>query len=485
MTFAGQWKTSKIGVLVLATSAVCSAVVTLVIMVSTARLPYQIDYEEGNVLNSAVRIVHGMPIYPAPHSWPSVINPYGPIGYEMVSWMVRLGGVELELPRLLMIGFTVICCVLIGFIVWREIRSMAAAFAFGALLLSFGVVNSWAVNLRVDMIALAFSLAAIAVLAVRQKWWWVSAVLIVAAIFTKHTSLAAPIACVLWLWLKGERKVALKMTGLAVALGVCGLAYMQWTTHGTFLFYMTGTHPDFFLWRRYFEELYLHFTWNAVISALALVAVVMTAVRRKLSLPVLYLLAATAMTVTIGKGGSSYNHLIELSAAMCIAAGVGWYELTSAKDWKLSIAGTALVLFLAATAVNNALHMKFRTRSNECDEAYTYVKNFRGERVVSVNLSMVVLAGKTLWISNPYVYTQLVKYGGWSDTDFQQQLREHQVDLLMFNEDQEWSPEILKAVQQNYRIDQSFDCREATPNSLSAYVPKANKRSSASSIPSP
>lgn len=457
--------------LVLAAASVCAAVIVLVMAVNAARMPYQLDYEEGNILNAAVRIVHGMTPYPAPHSWPSVINPYGPVGYEMASWMVRLGGVQLTLPRMMVIGCTVLCCVFIGVIVWREVRSGPAAVAFGALFLSFGVVSNWMSYLRVDLIALAFSLAALAVLEVGRKWWWLASLLIVAGVFTKHTSLAAPAACVVWLWAEGERRLALKLAGVSIGLGLAGLAYMQWRTHGSFLFYMVGTHPDAFSWRTYFVQLYEHFTANGVLSALALVAVAMAVVRSKAGLAVIYFVFATLTTVTIGKAGSNFNHLMELSAALCVAAAVGWNELTRAKDRKLRLAATAMVLLLAATVANNAVRMQFAADDAGCEMASTYVRNFRGQRIIAENMASVVLAGKTLWISNPFVYTQLVKYGGWSDADLQEQLRKREIDMVVFAKDQEWSPGFIKALEDNYRVDRTFVCRTMP----TTYVPKNEK----------
>src|SRR5512141_2296909 len=40
-------------------------------------LPFQVDYEEGNILTALVRIAHGMSPYPDPHALPNVLNPYG------------------------------------------------------------------------------------------------------------------------------------------------------------------------------------------------------------------------------------------------------------------------------------------------------------------------------------------------------------------------------------------------------------------------
>ncbi len=469
-----QWKSSRLGILVLAASSSTSAIIVFLVQLHSAQLRYQLDYEEGNILNAAVRIVRGMTIYPPPHSWPSVMNPYGPIGYEMVSWMVRLGGVDFTLPRYLVMTFAAICCVLIGVIVWKQQHSALAGIAFGALFFGFGGVFSWMSKLRMDLIALAFSLGAICVVVSRRRLWWLSVLLMVAAVFTKHTALAAPAACLVWLWLDGERKLVAKMALLGAALGLCAFAYMQWRTHGTFLFYMTGTHPDLFSWSVYFHHLYWLVQSQAVISTLALVTVVMAIARRKASLALIYLAFAVITAVTVGKAGSAYNHLLELSAALTIAAAVGWSELANASDWKFRFAGTLLVVMLAATYVNNTMHLGFEWRNDEYDRLETYLRNFHGDRVITENLGAAVLAGKTLWISNPFVYTQLVKHGGWSDADLQQQLRKHEVDLVLYEPSQEWSPEFTRALRENYHVEARFLCKGA----FQAWVPNSTSQQS-------
>ena len=55
-----------------------------------AGLPFEMNYEEGNILNAALRIVNGLSPYPDPHAFPNVLNPYGPVFYYLVAIPVRV-----------------------------------------------------------------------------------------------------------------------------------------------------------------------------------------------------------------------------------------------------------------------------------------------------------------------------------------------------------------------------------------------------------
>src|SRR5438477_4113552 len=64
-------------------------------------VPFQVDYEEGNILNALLRIAHGYTPYPDPHGIPNVLNPYGPAAYYLLAVPVKLFGVSFLWPRLL------------------------------------------------------------------------------------------------------------------------------------------------------------------------------------------------------------------------------------------------------------------------------------------------------------------------------------------------------------------------------------------------
>ncbi len=73
---------------------------TLRFMAYRIPLSYQLDYEEGNILNAAVRILHGQSIYPPPSDSLYVFNPYGPVFCGLVALIAKYFGAEFTYLRL-------------------------------------------------------------------------------------------------------------------------------------------------------------------------------------------------------------------------------------------------------------------------------------------------------------------------------------------------------------------------------------------------
>src|SRR5215469_52551 len=75
--------------------AVCMSLAALASLYYSYRLaadPYQRDYEEGNILNAGAMLERGLTPYPPEHSWPVVLNPYGPVPYAIVAGLIHVGG---------------------------------------------------------------------------------------------------------------------------------------------------------------------------------------------------------------------------------------------------------------------------------------------------------------------------------------------------------------------------------------------------------
>jgi hypothetical protein len=67
----------------------------------------------------------------------------------------------------------------------------------------------------------------------------------------------------------------------------------------------------------------------------------------------------------------------------------------------------------------------------DCDRVYAMVKQYPGDRVLSENVGALVLAGKTVWVSNPFVYSQLVMRGSWPDAGLERMVRNREFDLIV------------------------------------------------------
>ena len=114
-------------------------------------MPFEIDYEEGNILNSGLRIVQGKTLYPAPGSFPYILNPYGPVGYLVSALGIKIFGLGLFGPRL----FILFAGIAVGVLIAALTKLLGGRWDAGALLalsyLCLPLVSYWLPLLRVDL----------------------------------------------------------------------------------------------------------------------------------------------------------------------------------------------------------------------------------------------------------------------------------------------------------------------------------------------
>ncbi len=292
--------------------------------------------------------------------------------------------------------------------------------------------------------------------------------LFVAAIYCKWTMLAAPGACVLWLLGRREYKRAAQMAGLGLGLLAGIFGALEWATHGFFAFHMFGTHPDPYSWGAFLARFRALIAEQWILAALSGAYLVEVARGRKLTLPILYIPLAMAGTATVGKLGANSNHLLEMAAALCLGAGLGWSALARAASHlrAANVAVTILALTLAAVFWQGYWFYKYPFTMRGCEAAYGFVRQQAGERVLSDDVAAVLLAGKPVMVSDPFAYTQLVKHGsGWSDT-VEQKLRDRYFDLVIMgdqrgNRAERWTDGVRAALRANYRAAGAFYCTGA------------------------
>ena len=460
----GRWVEAAFAALL----ASCAAV-SVADAVNVLRAPVQLDYEEGNILNAGLRIVHGLTPYPDPHGWPIVFNPYGPLAYLSTAALVKVFGVGFTAPRLLIVLLAVVVAGLLVVLLRHFGSSWPVAIGFGSLFLCAPVTREWMAFLRVDMMGLALALAGLCVFFVAPRRWYVAVVFFVAALFVKYTLLAAPATCALYLIVKQDWKRLWQAAGTGAALALGGFVATQIWTSGHFAFHMFGTHPDPFLFSSYIRDMTLLFWDIPALWGLAALAVVHDGWRKKISPSSLYFLMALCGAMTVGKLGSNANHLFELIAAICLCAGMGWNAFAG---WvKAKGAGVVSALLLAGLAAAALVPFSFKFHTVEiagCEQAYAFLRS-QGDQMLSENVGVLLLSGKPVLVSNPFVYTQLVTRAGWSDWQVRERLRNKQFDVVVLQYREEgvfapsdrWSPGVLLDIRRNYRLAKEFSCSEA------------------------
>ena len=293
------------------------------------------------MLDQAVRLGR-VGMYDAPAAEPpwSVAN-YPPLFPLLNSLWAQLVGPAYWYGRLTSALSALAAALFAGLIVLAITRARLAAGVTALLLLAIPYVGYWAGFARIDTLALMLSLAGLWCVVRRPNstvGLGAAVILLAAAGFTRQTYLlAAPLASVVWLWPTGRRRALGFAGALLATVLVTGLAVNLATAGGFWFDVVTANVNEYSLdnliW--YVVDLGKRVPiLLAVLVAYAVIAIRDRPASARLMLP--YGLAAVAIAATAGKDGSSLNYLLELSAALALAAdpagGPGVWSPTSAGD---------------------------------------------------------------------------------------------------------------------------------------------------------
>ena len=131
--------------------------------VVSAAYPYDLNYGEGFVLNDALRMVRGEPVWTDLTTFPMVRSPYPPL-YLLATGLLSVANPSLLPARLISLSSAF---VIAGLLVWHahaKTRSLVPAALAGGLWLGSTFVYQWAPLARVDLMGLALTLAAVLLL---------------------------------------------------------------------------------------------------------------------------------------------------------------------------------------------------------------------------------------------------------------------------------------------------------------------------------
>jgi hypothetical protein len=437
--------------------------------------PFQNDYEEGNILNALLRIIHGSTPYPDPHALPNIINPYGPAAYYLLVLPVKLFGLAFAYPRAMILGCVLLIALLIAIELQRATQSTPLAVTLALVFLSVPNIQEWAWLLRVDLLGIAFTTAGLVAFtrhAERNRpATFLPGVFFAIGLLVKPTLVAAPAACFFALLARRKFPDAANLTG--VTLGAFGLvmAIFSAITRGAILIDVFLSHPDPFEFRVYTQWLtrMLVLSWPLVL--LAVIAMARDLARLRFSAATLWLPMTTLTAITAGKLGSNQNHFLEWNTALCLAAGLGLRELVGISARKLALVATGVAVVAAALVISRQPdYLADVDPERGCPAAYDWVRTQAGPNLLSENVGSLVLGKKKVWVSNLFVLAQLVERGGWSDDNLVQMVRERHFDAILtrltyrdfdfVHGAERFSPQFLRALNENYVPKPTFQCKD-------------------------
>ncbi|HUS69513.1 MAG TPA: hypothetical protein VM075_01895 [Anaerolineae bacterium] len=434
--------------------------------------PYELAAGEELLLRDAVRILSGRPVYADVNDFPFIVSNYPPLFALISSLLIPVVGVSLTATRVISTLSTLLCACLIGAITYQGSRSKVTGAICGGTFLGSIFVYQWGAWGRVDSKAILFSLLAILVAQRWENWRGITlaTLLCLLSLYTKQTQWATPLAIFIWLLYKRNGRHAL---GFALLLGgVGGLIFLVLNalTSGQILrhlvLYNTLPYsPRAFLgyWRAFAVA-------HGVLAGIAVVYVVMSLARRRLSLPVVYFAAVTVLTVAVGRAGASSNYFLELVAASLILCGLLWGELSQRAGYSSAVLPVALVVQLLwfwafphspLRAYYDPLpsfgYTPQASDAQSCEEIDRHVVEAGGE-ILTEGGGFALRNGKELfgspWLLSALEPTGLVDEGLLR---LEEALGQRRFSLVILTW-QSYPPRILDAVWANYERVDTVDC---------------------------
>ena len=359
----------------------------------------------------------------------------GPVAYYLLVLPVKIFGLKLVYPRLMILGCALLIAGLLGAELRRRTGSIVLGATFGLIYLTIPNIQNWAWLLRVDFLGIAFTFAGLIVFSRRLDRGDVRvvlpAVLFAAALLVKTTLVAAPAACFVVLLARRRFREAALLAGITTAGVVLVVAVFAAITRGGFVTDVFLAHPDPYSKRRFLGELVrmIRESWPLVL--LASVAVGDDVARRRLSPPVAWLIVATATTFTAGALGSNDNHFLEWNTALCLASGLGLARLVQLRLRAVGLSAAAVAGAAMAIVLWRPREIRRAQGQDGCIQAYDWVRTQAGPNLLSENIGALVLGRKRLWLSNPFAFTQMVEHAGWSDAELARLVREQRFDAVI------------------------------------------------------
>jgi hypothetical protein len=447
--------------------------------------PHQIDYGEGFILDSAVRLASGEELYPAlngPSARPSL---YPPLFYSLYALLIGTCGISFAWGRLITLLSTFISAMLIFHMVrGRTKNAIVATAAFIGFLMS-PIILEWGVIARVDMLGLLCSLLG-AYLFLRgegKRLMAAAALCYCLAIFTKQTFIAAPAATFLCLMLGGRKKEACAFS--AWFLFFCSIAFlvMEMVSHRHFCQQVVGN----FTVHSYSPARALHFVglfslYNVIVLSLSTLYCIPRLARRDIDFPLLYFLSSLTLAVLFaGKSGSYLNYFVEAVAAASITAALQCASLAcDIKGARVSKTLTMIIIALVPfvlIVLCFTVYFRFMAfdsiiakRKPELDALSRVVRNIDG-RVLSEDAGLLVLNGKSKDIIEFLYLKELLRARRWDQAALVSDIRDGRFSLIVLNFElknyevmgraqERFTPEMAEAMKKSYRIDERL-CLES------------------------
>jgi hypothetical protein len=441
--------------------------------------PFDVDQGESYDAWSGWLLNIGQLPYTNNEQFPYYSHGYPPLWSYLVSIPMAWLGPGLGAARALSSLAALLAAGLVGATAWR-LGGRASTGALAAILfLASPYVFHTTPLARVNATMLLLGLVALWLFErATPRRVVLGSVVLVAALFTKPTSVDAVAAGLGYVLLARPRLALLGAAVVILGGGLAGLA-LQAASGGTYWLNVLGGNSSAFDLEQ-LRDYGLNFgVLHAVLLGLAAAEAVVRLRRRCLSPWVLYLPAALALALaTIGKTGAGESYFLQTLAAASVLASVRVTRLLERpRAWVEPALGLGLlvqVLLLAHGPLSDVLpwlpdrgpQSEFLGRAPSAEDARAgqeivdLVRRAPGPALAE-DASFVVVAGKPLVGATPPSLRNLYHAGLWDPTPLVADLRAHRYAIVVLNAELYPEP-VLAAIGQFYFQDRAVQMNGST-----------------------
>jgi len=306
---------------------------TLVYTLYAANLmqfPFDYDQGEGFELVDTILFSQGEWPYRDTNVFPFYSSNYPPVYHLMAAPFVWLFGPDYWYGRLLGYLGTLVAAAAIGLAVFREGRVRWIAVAAGLAFLASNTVYHIGPLFRQHMTMVMFEVLAVVVLAnvneiadtaKRRRTLLLGMILLLCAGYTKQLAIATAAAVFVFLFIRNPRRAIVWGIGFALAGGGIFL-WMNWATGGQWWLQTIAANVNPYIVDQTTGLFRLWFALHGFLIVPAALLALFEMYFARLSLFVIWLLAAVANSALSGKWGAGDSYFATAIAAVCITSGI-------------------------------------------------------------------------------------------------------------------------------------------------------------------
>ncbi|MBN1867673.1 glycosyltransferase family 39 protein [Candidatus Sumerlaeota bacterium] len=516
---AGEWPFWVVAVLVAVFAAYSG--LTLDRIRQAAVFPYQLDAEEGYMLDQALRFADGRGLYESIAQPPYLMDNYPPLYPALWSVFARRTGPSLAPGRWLNAAAALLAIVAVGAIVWTAGRCVLLASLCPMLVLSSRSWLRWSAYARVDVLAVALTLWGLWLFAASvrserpREWRLAAAALFALALLAKQTVVAAPAACLIWL-LANDRRGAVRFFVEMAVLAAIPLLALCIGTRGQYWLHLVIYNRNVMHW----NELawWIRLAWilsYPLIVAIGILAIhalcrfrssescpfnPQSAIRNPKSEPSIRGLALAYLTMNVfsflslAKSGAAENYLLEPACAVAVFLGaelgvlLGRVRLEPRRWTNQALCAIVLALLVFQAARYRPIFLSL-CRSAPAPTVSALIQGDRVVReiesrpgpVLSEDPIYALRAGREVEFQN-FIMTQLALEGKWDETPFVRRLDRGEFSLIVAHQDltdpnrffNRYTPAMLDAVRRRY-VAVAVLPREPPLQTIFLYAPRPSK----------